>query len=475
MDIRAFPPSPPDSLDGRRVLIIGLGESGIASARWCLRAGARVTIIDSRNKPPALDELMRRGLQADFHVQPFDQRFDSSLLAGCDLVVLSPGVSPGILPIVHARAAGIPVVGEIELFARALRGLQPWVPLVAITGTNGKTTTTALTGHLLAATGKRVAVAGNISPAALAALCDACEAGQLPEAWVLELSSFQLETTETLAPTAATVLNVSDDHLDRYRDLEEYAAVKARIFRQAQWQVLNRGDARVKAMALAGKQLISFGLDAPAMELDFGIRARSGKDWLVQGERFLLPLAELPLAGLHNAQNAMAALALCHALGFDALALAPALRTFQGLPHRVEKIAEIDGVVFYDDSKGTNVGATCAALSGLRRTVVLILGGEGKQQDFSPLAPFVAAHARGVALIGKDAAVIHAALKQTGVPLYFAQDLEDAVRWAANRAHAGDAVLLSPACASFDMFRNYEHRAEVFRAAVARLSGKAGA
>lgn len=472
-DLFAPPPSPPDSLAGRKVLIFGLGESGLACARWCVREGARVTVVDSRPAPPGLAELARRAAGAEFRQVPFDTGFPATLLADLTLAVLSPGLSPGILPVLQVRAAGVPVVGEIELFAQALRRYQPLVPLVAITGTNGKTTTTALTGHLLACSGRRVRVAGNISPAALASFCDALDAGRLPEVWVLELSSFQLETTETLAPTAAAVLNVTDDHLDRYRDLDEYAAAKARIFRHASCQVINREDPRVKAMALPGRRLITFGLDAPGDEDDFGLLAQQGKPWIVQGERFLLPVEKLPLAGLFNAANAMAALALCVALGYDAGALVPALTTFQGLPHRVEKVAEIDGVAFYDDSKGTNVGATAAALAGLGRPTVVILGGDGKGQDFTQLAPHVAAHCRAAILIGRDALRIRQALAGCGVPLFDAVDLPDAVNRAAALAHAGDAVLLSPACASFDMFRNYEHRAEVFRAAVARLSGSA--
>jgi UDP-N-acetylmuramoylalanine--D-glutamate ligase len=351
-------------LEGRHVLVLGLGESGLACARWCARQGARVRVADTRVAPPYLDELRRRAPGADF----VPGEFDKALLAGIDLLVLSPGLSGGLMVVIHARAAGIPVVGEIELFARGLRELGT-VPVLAITGTNGKTTTTALTGHLLRATGKTVGVAGNISPAALTALMDAQDAGALPQVWVLELSSFQLETTETLFPTAATVLNISDDHLDRYIDLDEYGSAKARIFQSAAGapgvQVLNRDDTRVCRMVLPDRSIISFGLDAPAAEDDFGLRQNRGEPWLVQGDRFLLPVSELPLAGLHNAANAMAALALCSSLGFDANALLPALRSFRGLPHRVEKIAELDGVSWYDDSKGTNVGATVAALNGI--------------------------------------------------------------------------------------------------------------
>ena len=497
-------------LSGRQLLVLGLGESGLASALWCLRQGARVRVADTRAAPPYLDELRRRVPDADSRLEFIAGEFDKALLDGIDQLVLSPGLSGGLMVVIHARAAGIPVVGEIELFAEALRSLDGGLasPVLAITGTNGKTTTTALTGHLLRATGKMVGVAGNISPAALSALMDARDAKLMPQIWVLELSSFQLETTVTLNPAAAAVLNVSDDHLDRYIDLAEYASAKARIFQGGAGapgvQVLNREDALVRGMALADRHIITFGLDAPTADEDFGLRQNRGEAWLVQGERFLLPVSELPLAGLHNAANAMAALALCASLGFSANALLPALRSFHGLPHRVEKVAELGGVSWYDDSKGTNVGATVAALSGIGgqlnaraarnsrlpspgrevgrdgslscdpkdRKIVVILGGDGKGQDFSPLQAAVAGHARAAIMIGRDGPLIEKAIgAAVGVAIESAGDLEDAVRRAHLLARPGDAVLLSPACASFDMFRNYEHRAQTFVAAVKALRG----
>ncbi|MDO8341018.1 MAG: UDP-N-acetylmuramoyl-L-alanine--D-glutamate ligase, partial [Candidatus Woesebacteria bacterium] len=462
-------------LHGKHVLVLGLGESGLASALWCARQGARVRVADTRKAPPYLDELQRRVASADFLPGEFDQ----ALLEGIDLLVLSPGLPGDLMVVTHARAAGIPVVGEIELFAQGLRRLGQSAPVLAITGTNGKTTTTALTGHLLRATGKIVGVAGNISPAALSALMAAQDANALPQIWVLELSSFQLETTATLNPAAATVLNISDDHLDRYAGLDDYAATKARIFSGDGIQVLNRDDARVRAMALADRRVTTFGLDVPPAARDFGLRDQRGELWLAQGERLLLPLSELPLAGLHNAANAMAALALCAGIGFDAQVLLPALRSFGGLPHRVEKIAEIDGVTWYDDSKGTNVGATVAALNGIGgqlaaqyshlpspgqrrgfaercsappapagcakpavgreagrdgtsarlaenhhdRTIVVILGGDGKQQDFSPLCDAVAKHARAAVLIGRDGPAIAQAIAAAGVKTETAADM----------------------------------------------------
>ena len=495
------------NLAGKYVLVLGLGESGLASACWCMRQGARVRVADTRTAPPSLDELNRRATSADSRPEFIAGEFDQALLDGVDLLVLSPGLSGGLMVVIHARAAGIPVLGEIELFAQGLRSLDTAAPVLAITGTNGKTTTTALTGHLLRATGKTVGVAGNISPAALTALMDALDADALPQIWVLELSSFQLETTETLNAAAATVLNISDDHLDRYIDLDEYASAKAKVFQGAEGapgvQVLNRNDPRVSRMALADRHIVSFGLDAPAGEEDFGLRQHRNEPWLAQGQRLLLPVAELPLAGLHNAANAMAALALCNALGFDAEALLPALRSFHGLPHRVEKVAEFDGVTWYDDSKGTNVGATVAALDGIGgqlaalnsrlpppgrevgregssltscdpkdRKIVVILGGDGKGQDFSPLEDAVVRHARAAVLIGRDGPLIEKAILKAGdagVAIESAADMEDAARRARALARPGDAVLLSPACASFDMFRNYEHRAQVFVAAVRTL------
>jgi len=496
------------SLKGKLVLILGLGESGLAMTRWCLRRGARVRVADTRAEPPSLAELRHTTSDAEFIAGPFDK----ALLAGIDLLALSPGLSGGLMVVFEARARGVPVVGEIELFAQGLRDLdsrssnRQAAKIIAITGTNGKTTTTALTAHLCRAAGRDAEAAGNISPAALDALMSRLDSGRLPEIWVLELSSFQLETTQTLNADAATVLNVTDDHLDRYIDIGEYASAKARIFGQDKTatgvQVLNRDDARVRKMALPGRWLISFGLDAPGMLEDFGLRERRKEHWLVQGDNFLLPLSQLPLAGLHNAANALAALALCHAIGLPLDKLVEGLRSFKGLPHRVEKIAEIAGVAYYDDSKGTNVGATVAALNGIGgqlvaqarsahesrlppsgregadmplrgdehdRKIVLIVGGDGKGQDFSPLAGPVTRHARAVVLIGRDAPRIRAVLDACGVALLEAHDMHAAVRIASSRALSGDAVVLSPACASFDMFRNYVHRAEAFAAAVQSL------
>ena len=323
-----------------------------------------------------------------------------------------------------ARARGLEVVGDVELFARFLAeqggaqgGAQGGTRVIAITGTNGKSTVTALAGAMCRAAAVDCEVAGNISPAVLAALGARLDAGRLPEAWVVELSSFQLETTASLHPSAATVLNVSPDHLDRYPDVAAYAAAKARIFAGGGVQVLNRDDPATMGMRLAGQRVVTFGLNPAPDHDDFGLLRVFGELWLAMGATPLMPVRDMQLAGLHNAANALAALALCRAIGLPLAPLLDALRNFAGLPHRVERVGEIGGVTFYDDSKGTNVGSTVAALAGFGRQlngsggkVVLIAGGDGKQQDFAPLAGAVAGAARAVVLIGRDAPAIERAL-----------------------------------------------------------------
>ncbi|HWT54312.1 MAG TPA: UDP-N-acetylmuramoyl-L-alanine--D-glutamate ligase [Rhodocyclaceae bacterium] len=468
-------------LTGTHVLVLGLGESGLAMARWCVRMGARVRVADTRSNPPYAVQLADLVPEAELVCG----EFNDALLAGIDTLALSPGLPAGQMIVLQARLKGVAVVGEIELFAHALRNLHSVVEMprvIAITGTNGKTTTTALTGHLCKAAGYDTEVAGNISPAALTALLDRLERDALPRIWVLELSSFQLETLNSLNADAATVLNVSDDHLDRYINLDEYAEAKARIFGSGDGctphdgtQVLNRDDPRVRRMVIAGRPLLTFGLDVPAHAHDFGLLHKGGEHWLAQGDKALMPLSKLPINGLHNAANALAALALCSAIGLPMDRLLAGLQTFKGLPHRVEFVSEIGGVRYYDDSKGTNVGATLAALegrlAGSAGKVVLIAGGDGKGQDFSPLRQAVCEAARAVVLIGRDAGRIEAVLEGCGVPLRTAADLPAAVKISAELATPGDVVLLSPACASLDMFRNYAHRAEVFIAAVRDLQG----
>ncbi len=459
-------------LTGRRVLVLGLGESGLAMAQWLARRGARVRVADTRAEPPNVAELAASAPEAELVAGAFTQ----ALLEGVELLAISPGLSQRDPLVVAARSRGIPVTGEIELFAQGLRelGARERCRIVAITGTNGKTTVTSMAGVMAAAAGADAAVAGNISPSALAELMRRMDCGRMPELWILELSSFQLETTKTLQPEAASVLNVSDDHLDRYDGLADYAAAKARIFLGCGIQVLNRDDPAVMAMRVPGRAVLSFGLGAAPASQDFGLLEHAGEYWLAEGGEPLMPIYELPLAGSHNAANALAALALCRAVGLPMPHLVKALRSFHGLPHRVEKVAEFGGVAYYDDSKGTNVGATLAALRGLGRKVVLIAGGDGKGQDFSPLEPAVQAHARAVVLIGRDGPKIEHAIRGATVPRLHAEDMAAAVRAARDAALPGDAVLLSPACASFDMFRNYGHRAEVFVAAVRALEPRKG-
>ena len=429
-------------LAGKRVLVLGLGDTGLSAAHWARKHGAGVRVADTRSAPP-------RQFAGDVHLGPFTR----ALLEGVDLLCISPGLSLDDPLISEALARSIPVLGDIELFAWENRA-----PVLAITGTNGKTTVTALVGHLLKGAGVDAEVAGNISPPVLDA---AMKRKTPPAAWVLELSSYQLETTWSLAPKAATVLNVSEDHLDRYATVREYGAAKARIFQGDGIQVLNRDDDASLTMKSAGRRVVTFGLDA---EGDFGVR----DGWLVEGAARILEVSALPIHGAHNVANALAACALARAFGVPREKLAKGLTSFRGLPHRLELVRERNGVRWYDDSKGTNVGATIAALKGLGRKAVLILGGEGKGQDFSVLRPAVQNFASRALLIGRDTPLIEAAL--AGLATERSTTLEAAVQRAAELAKPGEAVLLSPACASFDMFRDYKHRGDVFAEAVRKLA-----
>ena len=453
-------------LKGKRALVVGLGESGLAMAKWLARQGAVVRAADSRQAPPNVDALRAAVLGAELVAGDFAE----TTFADIDLIAISPGVPVQTRQVQTALARGVPVASEIELFAWGVRQYTPQARVIAITGSNGKTTTTTLTAYLLNSVGVSATACGNISPSALDALMAALDTSSSPDVWVLELSSFQLETTHTLNADAATVLNISEDHLDRYTGMDDYIAAKERVFQGGGVMLLNRDDPRCSAWRKNGRKTVSFGLDAAPTAIDFGFVDGA----IMRGAEKLVALSSLKLAGLHNAANAMAALSLCEAVGAKPAALVPALCEFRGLSHRVEFVAEINGVSYYDDSKGTNVGATLAAVQGMGRKVALILGGEGKEQDFSPLRPALAEHGRAVALIGRDARLIGAAIDGCNIPLRYCSDLEDAVRWCAARTVAGDAVLLSPACASFDMFRNYAHRAEVFVGLVYLLQKEAG-
>jgi len=506
-------------LNGLTVLILGLGDSGLAMARWCARCGANVRVADTRQAPPQAPQLAQDVPAATLH-----HGLDASLLDGVNLVLKSPGLAPNdanVQPLLaRADELGLPVRGELSLFASALadlkaeRGYAPKV--LAITGTNGKTTTTSLTAQLAERAGKRVGLAGNIGPTMLQTLAEALDAAAreeepqaLPEVWVLELSSFQLDEAKGFEPDAATVLNITEDHLDWHGSMAAYVAAKARVFGKDAVMVINRDDAAVEKLvpepipqkgrngkpALVQPQVLHFGLTAPAQPGDFGLVVENGMAWLVRALpadeaikrrrdeeapelhlQRLMPAEALRLRGRHNAANALAALALASAIGCALAPMLHGLREYAGEPHRVVFVATVGGVDAFDDSKGTNVGATVAALSGLGadRRIVLILGGEGKGQDFSPLATPVARYARAVVLIGRDAPQIRSALSDTGVALIDAPDLPQAVALATQRAHAGDAVLMSPACASFDMFKDYEHRAHVFCDTVRSLAQDAG-
>ncbi len=575
-------------LQGQHVLILGLGASGLAMARWCAHAGADVTVADTRDMPPQLTALQAEWPAVRFVSGPFV----ASLVEGTSVraVFRSPGLAPEVVaPVVDAaRAMGLWQGGELSLFAAGLQDLKArfgYAPQVlAITGTNGKTTVTSLTGQLVARAGKTVKVAGNIGPTLLDTLTEAMAQAQaqveqeaaeraaaelekadavsepptvtaaqeavipapqqdestseladtdetldplegereaelplpvppavqdpmaqaLPQVWVLELSSFQLDSSEGFEPTAATVLNVSQDHLDWHGSMTAYAAAKARIFGAQGQMVLNREDAQVMAMRPepvrvklqkpVERACVLFGGDMPQRPGDFGIEVTHGMTWLVRALEAdetrrrrkdaaeelhiqrLMPADALRIRGRHNAVNALAALALASSAGCALGPMLYGLREYRGEPHRVEPVAIVGEVEYFDDSKGTNVGATVAALQGLGadRRVVVILGGDGKGQDFTPLADPVSRFARGVVLIGRDAPVIREALQGTDVPLHDAADMHAAVAQAAAIARSGDAVLMSPACASFDMFDNYGHRAEVFVQAVAGLAEAAG-
>lgn len=482
-----------------RALVLGLGESGLAMARWLARTGHGLRVADTREAPAGLERLKAAVPGVELRLGAFAP----ALLDGVALVAISPGLSPHREPtqaiVAAARAAGLPVVSEIELFAQALADLREkegYAPKVlAVTGTNGKTTVTRLTGLLCERAGRKTVVAGNISPAALDALAAALDAGERPDVWVLELSSFQLETTRSLAADAATVLNLTEDHLDWHGSMDAYGAAKARIFGPDTMRVLNRDDARVMDMAGDAGHLVTFGSDAPTLPGHFGLVQEHGMRWLVEAVpaveaeeapkrrrpkgpvepvecrlNRLMPADALRIRGLHNALNALAALALARALDLPYGPLLRTLREYAGEPHRVQFLRTIGGVDYIEDSKGTNVGATLAAVEGLGQRVVLIAGGDGKGQDFSPLARSLALHARAAVLIGRDAPLIEAAVAYTGVPVERTESLEAAVARAAELAQPGDAVLLSPACASLDMFRDYKHRAAVFADAVERLA-----
>ncbi|HMD59476.1 MAG TPA: UDP-N-acetylmuramoyl-L-alanine--D-glutamate ligase [Steroidobacteraceae bacterium] len=437
----------------RRALIVGLGVSGLSAARYLHAAGCAVTVIDSRAEPPQRAALLALDPSIAVHTGPFDR----ALLEGIDALIVSPGVALQGAFFDAARARNLPLIGDIELFAWAANA-----PVAGITGTNGKSTVTTLVGRMAERGGKRVRVGGNLGEPALQ-LLDA-----QAELYVLELSSYQLQSTDSLKLEAATVLNVTPDHLDRYASVEEYAAAKARIFRRCGTAVINADDERTLAMVPAGQRALRFSV-AGGSGAEFALLERADGPWLACRGQALLAASELKIAGRHNIANALAALAMGEALGIDLPSRLAALREFTGLPHRTQWVADVRGVRYIDDSKGTNVGATMAAVSGLPAPLLLIAGGEGKGQDFLPLRTALEGKVRLALLIGKDAPALGTAL--AGVcAIEYCPSLEAAVRRAAASARAGEIVLLSPACASFDMFRDYAHRGAVFAATVRELA-----
>ena len=479
----------------KKALVIGLGASGEACTRFLLKRGWTIVATDTRDQPPALARLKDTENFSFTKLQEVEHH-----LEGVALLVMSPGVSPWhspVAPLVQkALSMGIEMVGEIELFARELahlkaeRGYDPKV--IAVTGTNGKTTTTSLTAKMAAAGGKKTVAAGNIGPNAVTELDRYLQEDDLPEVWVLELSSFQLETTSTLAPDAAALLNITQDHLDWHGGMNEYVAAKGKIFAHEKTaRILNRDDAVVMNFAAEDRKVFTFGASAPENGNEWGLVESDGIRWLAFNEddsvqlskrkvlqghvlQRLMPEEALHIRGRHNTMNALAALALIYAAGLSISDALRALSMYKGEPHRVEYVMTVNGVDYIDDSKGTNVGATVAALEGLGANgtrLVVILGGDGKGQDFAPIAQSMAKHARAAVLIGRDAPLIEQALSNGGFPIEHAKDMPEAVCKSAALAQKGDCVLLSPACASWDMFKNYAERSAIFIASAKALAG----
>lgn len=434
-----------------KVLVVGLGQTGVSVAHYLYKLGFKFAITDSRDKPPLKE--------AFFEVMPdtpiFTGGFDDSAFSVATHIVVSPGVSLMEKSIVKAIANGVKVVSDIDLLACSITA-----PVVAITGSNGKSTVTTMVGEMAKAAGKKTAVGGNLGIPALDLLTEDAEL------FVLELSSFQLERTCALNAAAATVLNVSADHLDRHDDLESYAKEKQRTFRGNGVLVINLDDSLVSRMLNTERCCYTFSIKHK--EADFYIDTLDGTDYLMQGKEALMPLAELPLEGRHNAANALAALALGTAVGLDKTSMCLALKGFKGLEHRMQKVAKIRGVTWVNDSKATNIGACVAALDGYDSKVILIAGGDAKGADMNELAPVIKSKTKSVVLIGKDASLIKQAINES-VPTYSAKNMEEAVSICAKLAEGGDSVLLSPACASLDQYKNYQDRGNQFSKAVLRL------
>ena len=447
-----------------KATVVGLGATGLSLVRFLRKRGASVTVVDSNEAPAALAQLQREFPEVTF----WSSDLARDVLPASDFMALSPGVPRASASIAQALASGTPVYGDIELFAREV---SVEASVFAVTGSNGKTTTTALAGDLAKCAQSDARAAGNIGIPILDALAETPTCST----WVLELSSFQLESTESLRLESAAVINVTDNHLDRYPSFFGYAASKERIFAHAKRQVLNRADPWSMSMRRTGVEAVSFGGDPSENADDFGIATIGGTQTLTHGQTPMLAVGEMGISGAHNAQNALAALALIQSLDVSLDAQRDVLRNFAGMPHRFQSIGSIDGVNIIDDSKATTVIATAAALSGNAKPTWLIAGGDGKGQAFSALGRIAAKSCKSVHLIGRDAPMIASALQASGVPHRIFTTLDDATNAALDAAVAGDQVLLSPACASWDMFRNYGHRAEVFAAAArewARAHGR---
>ncbi|MBA3582789.1 MAG: UDP-N-acetylmuramoyl-L-alanine--D-glutamate ligase [Gammaproteobacteria bacterium] len=435
-------------------LVLGMGISGMACARYLSKQNIKFVMADTRAQPPGLVEFKTNFVNSDLYLGDFA----NLSLDGIDRIVLSPGLALELPIVQSALAQGIEVIGEIELFAQAVNA-----PVVAITGSNGKSTVTTLFGLMIAAANRSVCVGGNLGTAALDLLTTPA-----PTAYVLELSSFQLETTFSLKPEVAIVLNVSEDHMDRYVDLQAYADTKARIYKYAKFNIVNRDDAVVKAMAEKLSNVISFGLDQPAAQ-QYGLSFIDEQNYLMRGNEKLLAVSELKIAGLHNAANVLACLAMGEALQLPMTAMLQAAREFAGLPHRCNLVAQYKDVRFYNDSKATNIGAAAAALNGMTQPVILIAGGDGKGADFKTLRESVKNKVKAIILLGRDAQHIADAVSDL-TQCYFVSDMQAAVAKSMTLMTAGDVVMLSPACASLDMYRNYAHRGDEFTSCVQALT-----
>lgn len=433
-------------------LIIGLGQTGLSCVRFLVKLGYTVAVMDTREQPPELSTLQSEYPEVIIHVGGLDNNW----LLQADVIVISPGVDPRLPEIVAARKAGIELVGDIELFARYANA-----PIVAITGSNGKSTVTTLLAEMVVQSGLTMRVGGNLGIPALELICEPA-----PNFYIVELSSFQLETVTSLNAFAATVLNVSPDHLDRYDSVQDYQIAKARIFNGDGVMVINRDDVIVNKLVRTGRNRIGFSLEA-SEGVDFGVINQAGKQWLAEGTQTLIAIEALKIAGKHNIANALAALALGSAMGLSMTGMLTALKEYSGLPHRCRLVVDHKNIRWFNDSKATNVGASIAAIEGLEASgrIILIAGGEGKEQDFSPLTSTLQEHVRAVILIGRDAKLIADVVPES-VDTFYATTMQDAVIQARSVANAGDCVLLSPACASFDMFSGYAERGDVYESAV---------